>query len=40
MGIDHLAHLMGEAGFEPLAGEHFFDLGAESLGLDRAPTGR
>jgi len=23
MGIDHLVHAMGEAGSEPLAGEHF-----------------
>jgi hypothetical protein len=40
MGIDHLAHVMGEAGSEPLAGEHFCLLGVVSLGLDRAPAGR
>jgi len=40
MGVDHLAHAMGEAGSEPLAGEYFCRLGVVSLGLDHVPASR
>jgi hypothetical protein len=30
MGVDHLARWVGEAGFEPLAGEHCVWLDLES----------